>query len=254
MENRSVTRGLALCAGTLALVLAGGCGGKGKKDVKDAKSTGMTGDTSTSIPKVDPKLCNTKGKKITTFDLNRDNKPDVWKLYKTVREGGATLTVLTCKQVDFDRDGRHDYVAAFNNKGGYIFEKFDYDFDGRFDAVTRYDQKTGQKYLVERDSDFDGKYDIVEKYDENGVITSVRRDRNGDTTPDVWEQYVGGELVAILYDDDYDKKVDRREEIKAPKTPDKKDGDGDKKEGDGDGDKKDGDGDKKDEADKAALK
>jgi hypothetical protein len=41
----------------------------------------------------------------------------------------------------------------------------------------------------------------------------VRRDRNKDGKPDVWEQYKGGVLIAILYDDDFDGKVDRRDEI-----------------------------------------
>ena len=41
----------------------------------------------------------------------------------------------------------------------------------------------------------------------------MRRDRNGDSKPDQWEQYKDGVLIAILYDDDFDGKVDRREEI-----------------------------------------
>jgi hypothetical protein len=41
----------------------------------------------------------------------------------------------------------------------------------------------------------------------------VRRDRNGDGQPDLWEQYKDGVLLAILYDDDFDGKVDRRDEI-----------------------------------------
>ena len=41
----------------------------------------------------------------------------------------------------------------------------------------------------------------------------MRRDSNGDGKPDVWEQYKDGILVAILYDDDFDGTVDRRDEI-----------------------------------------
>ena len=36
---------------------------------------------------------------------------------------------------------------------------------------------------------------------------------NGDGNPDYWEQYKDGALVAILYDDDYDNKVDRKDEV-----------------------------------------
>jgi hypothetical protein len=66
---------------------------------------------------------------------------------------------------------------------------------------------------VERDTDFDGKFDVKEVYDSGGQLTSVRRDRNGDGQPDLWEQYKDNVLIAILYDDDFDGKVDRRDEI-----------------------------------------
>jgi hypothetical protein len=79
--------------------------------------------------------------------------------------------------------------------------------------VFLYEEKSGRLVEVQRDSDFDGRYDLVEVYDANGRITSIKRDRNGDGKPDMWEQYVEGELVAILYDDEYDNRVDRREEI-----------------------------------------
>ena len=44
-------------------------------------------------------------------------------------------------------------------------------------------------------------------------LSNVRRDRNGDNQPDLWEQYKDTILIAILYDEDFDGKVDRREEI-----------------------------------------
>ena len=59
----------------------------------------------------------------------------------------------------------------------------------------------------------DGTLDVKEYYDTAGALASVRRDRNGDGAPDQWEQYKDTILLAILYDDDYDGKVDRREEI-----------------------------------------
>src|SRR5215470_6620685 len=76
-----------------------------------------------------------------------------------------------------------------------------------------YDTKTGAIAEVERDTDFDGKFDVKEVYDSAGQLTSVRRARNGDGQPDLWEQYKDGVLLAILYDDDFDGKVDRRDEI-----------------------------------------
>jgi hypothetical protein len=171
------------------------------------------------VPRVDPSLCETAGKKVTTFDLDHDNQPDVWKLYKTIEEGGTTLEVLTCKQVDLDRDGRKDYVITYDTKGNKITEEFDFDFDGRFDARHYYDEKTARVYLVERDSDYDKQPDIWEKYTTEGVIESVRRDRNADGKPDVWEQFDAGILVAILWDDDFDARVDRKDEVKGSGAP-----------------------------------
>ena len=190
----------------LAFVLAA-CHGS-KKD-----TTPKNESLDVSIPKVDPTLCDTNGKNVVTFDLNHDNKPDVWRLYKTEDEGGTKIEFMTCKQVDFDHDGRKDWVVAYNRKGTPLYEKADFDYDGRWDMSAVFDTKTGQVAEVERDTDFDGKFDVKEVYDSGGALTSVRRDRNGDGQPDVWEQYKDGVLIAILYDDDYDGKVDRRDEI-----------------------------------------
>ena len=167
-----------------------------------------------TIPKVDPTLCDTNGKTVETFDLNHDNKPDVWRLYKTEDEGGTKVEYMTCKQVDFDHDGRKDWVVGYNRKGMKLFEKADFDYDGRWDMSTIYDPKTGLRAEVERDTDFDGKFDVQEIYDSAGQLSSVRRDRNGDGKPDVWENYRDGVLVEILYDDNFDGKVDRR--VEAP--------------------------------------
>src|SRR5678815_4020337 len=180
----------------------------GKKD-----STLSNKDIDASIPKVDPKLCDTNGKNVVTYDLNHDNKPDVWRLYKTEDEGGTKVEFMTCKQVDFDHDGRKDWVVAYNRKGVPLYEKADFDYDGKWDMSKVYDTKINQVAEVERDTDFDGKFDVKEVYDSGGMLTSVRRDRNGDGQPDLWEQYKDGVLLAILYDDDFDGKVDRREEI-----------------------------------------
>lgn len=198
--------GALVLAGALAL-FAGGC--KSKK----ADTTPKDATTDASIPKVDPTLCETEGKNVLTYDLNKDSRPDVWRLYKSEDEGGTTVEYMTCKQVDFDHDGRKDWVVGYNRKGTVLYERADYDYDGKFDMSAVYDPKTGLVLEIERDSDFDGKFDLKEVYDKNGKLSSVRRDRNGDGEPDLWEQYKDTVLLAILYDDDYDRKVDRREEI-----------------------------------------
>jgi hypothetical protein len=47
----------------------------------------------------------------------------------------------------------------------------------------------------------------------------MRRDRNGDNKPDQWDTYVGGVLSASTYDDNFDGKVDRREDAPAGGQP-----------------------------------
>jgi hypothetical protein len=193
--------------GAVAGVGATACHGKQdsttpKSDVAEA-----------GVPKVDPTLCDTNGKNVVTYDLNHDNRPDVWRLYKSEDEGGTKVEFMTCKQVDFDHDGRKDWVVAYNRKGNILFERADFDYDGKWDMSAIYDTKSNALAEVERDTDFDGKFDVKEVYDSAGQLTSVRRDRNGDGQPDLWEQYKDGVLLAILYDDDFDGKVDRRDEI-----------------------------------------
>lgn len=216
MEYRLGLGGLAVFG--LGMAVAA-CGGSSKKAAGGTAGMGTTGSDEINVPKVDPALCDTKGKTIQEADLSKDGKPDVWKMFMTVEEGGTTIQVLTCKQVDLDHDGRKDYVITYDRTGAMLVEEFDFDFDGRFDARHFYDKNTSKVFLVERDSDYDKKPDIWEKYDANGKVTSVRRDRNQDEDPDVWETYENGQLVAILWDDDFDNKVDRKDEVKAPPKP-----------------------------------
>ncbi|HEY0479447.1 MAG TPA: hypothetical protein VGD37_18135 [Kofleriaceae bacterium] len=205
----------------LAVVVLGACHGK------QEDTTPKNDAVEAGVPKVDPTLCDTNGKNVVTFDVNHDGKPDVWRLYKTEDDGGTKIEYLTCKQVDFDHDGRKDWVVGYNRKGNVLFEKADFDWDGKWDMSRVYDTKTGVVAETERATSFDGKFDTKEVYDSAGHLTSVRRDRNGDGQPDLWEQYKDDVLVAILYDDDFDGKVDRREEIpgarpkiEMPATPD----------------------------------
>ena len=192
----------------LFLMVAVTACGKGKKGATTPK-----GGAGMSSLAVDPTLCETGGKNVVTYDLDRDNRPDVWRLYKSDEEGGTKVEWLTCKQVDFDHDGRKDWVVGFNRKGSRMFEKVDMDYDGKFDLSSTFDPKTGVVAEIERDKDFDGKFDYKELYRTDGTIDSVRQDKNGDGKPDRWEQYREGVLVAILYDDNFDEKVDRREEV-----------------------------------------
>ncbi len=182
-----------------ALVLVAAC--KGKKADTTPKNV------ADAAPKIDASLCETSGKRVVEFDLNKDGKSDVWRLY----QGEAQ----SCKQVDFDHDGRKDWLEAYDTGGRAVYQKADFDYDGKFDMLTVLDPASGQPTEAERDTDFDGKFDVREAY-VNGELNSVRRDRNGDTRPDQWEQYNAGVVASVTYDDDFDGKVDRREDTAAP--------------------------------------
>ena len=222
MGIRSARLVLVGVSGLAIAAAAGNTGCKGKGSV--SAGGGNAGSNQDLMPKIDPELCDTSGKQVQTFDLNQDNKPDVWKLYASVEEDGARLDVLTCKQVDYDQDGQKDYVATYNRRGELVAEEFDFTFDGKFDSREHYDKKTGKVFMVERDLDHNKDPDTWEKYDTDGNLVAIERDRNGDGKADLWEQYQRGVLLAILYDDDFDRKVDRKEqaiaEPSAPKEPD----------------------------------
>lgn len=192
--------------------LAFGCGGKDKKSTTGAEDPMKnSAPEALAVPKVDPDLCNPDGKRIATYDLNRDNKPDVWKISRATDQAGTTVEVITCTQYDYNYDGKKDYIALYADTGEIIAEEFDFTFEGSIDSRYHYDRKTGKLYLVERDSDHDSEPDIWEEYNDSGVVVSVRLDRNGDQRPDVWEAYEDGVLVSIMYDDDFDNQIDRKD-------------------------------------------
>src|SRR3954471_16340201 len=129
---------ILVLVGCSALAAALGACHSGAQDTTPKKD-----NLESSVPKVDPTLCATNGKNVVTDDLNHDNKPDVWRLYKSEDEGGTKVEFMTCKQVDFDHDGRKDWVVAYNRKGTPLFEKADFDYDGKWDMSAIFDTKTG---------------------------------------------------------------------------------------------------------------
>jgi hypothetical protein len=181
----------------IGLVLAG-C--NGKKDDTTPKSSAAS--------KIDASLCETDGKRASQFDLNKDGQPDVWFLFKD--------SVVTCKLFDFDRDGKKDWVVAYNAQGATLYQRADFDFDGKFDMLAVFENNQASE--IERDTDFDGNFDVKELYT-SGEIASVRRDRNRDTKPDVWEEYRDTVLVSVKYDDDYDGNVDRTDDNPSSTAP-----------------------------------
>ena len=160
---------------------------------KDKKADTTPKNKGDSASKIDATLCESDGKRVASYDLNKDGKDDVWRLFK----GEA----MSCKQVDFDHDARKDWMVAYDTSGKVLYQKADFDYDGKFDMSAVFDTKTTVVSEIERDTDFDGRYDVREIYDSSGALSSIRRDRNGDNKADQWEQYKETILVAILNDE-----------------------------------------------------
>jgi hypothetical protein len=186
-----------------AIALGGvlvGCGGAQKPA---PASPGGPGNIA-GAPPVDRSRCKAEGKHVVTADLNGDNKADVWKYYVPNGQGSD---VLTCKQIDYNHDGKIDSVYYYDDAGTQTtLEEFDMDFDGRFEETVYY--VNGKKVRIEMDMDFDGKPDVW-KFFEDEKLVRMERDTNANGRVDQWEYYEGGKLDRIGYDTTGSGKVDR---------------------------------------------
>src|SRR5450432_565885 len=111
MSARTYVMG-SICVG----LLSGACGGSSKGTTTPSQVAGAkeSGIDDLHIPRVDPTLCDTKGKTVETFDLNQDGKPDVWKLSVERDVKGTKDKLFTCEQADLNFDGKKDYVAEYD--------------------------------------------------------------------------------------------------------------------------------------------
>lgn len=143
-----------------------------------------------------------------TFDLNGDNKPDIWEYYKKIEKDGKQTDLVVRKEFDLNHDGKVDMVKVFNDKGEVVKEMIDFDFDGRFDTtnfiekgiLTRQEMdlnwdgkpdivkffEKGKIVRKELSTKIDGKMDYFEYYDEKGSIDRIGIDKNGDGDVDQW--------------------------------------------------------------------
>ena len=149
------------------------------------------------------------GEVMRKFDLNHDNKPDVWAFYKD--SGGGEphqylLENLIRKEWDFNFDGRVDIRRLYNSAGEIVQDQLDLDFDGKFDVRTRY--QAGTKIKQEYDFNFDTKPDYW-KFFEKNVIARTERDRDFNGRIDRWEYYREGQLDRIGLDEDGDGQIDK---------------------------------------------
>jgi hypothetical protein len=175
-----------------ALLLAQACASDSGAQTKTGPAASE--DSPEAITSVD-------GLERRAYDLNRDDKPDVFKYYKVT----ADDEILVRKEYDLNLDTKVDVWRFYNDKGEMIREDMDYDFDGHIDAENSYDTGVLQKQAM--DLNFDGKPDLFKFFDK-GSIARLEADTNNDGKTDYWEYYEKGTLDRIGIDRDGDGTVD----------------------------------------------
>jgi hypothetical protein len=194
---------VVVCTGCLL-----GCGESQKNQTK-------TGPTGLAVSKADRSRCDKSGKRVIPLDLNKDNQPDVWKIYASKSDSGSKVDILTCKEQDLNFDGRRDIWIYFDDNGNRQMEEMDLDFDGKVDLVTFY--QGGKVTRQELDTNFDGSPDIWKIF-EDKVLVRVERDSNYDGKMDYWEFYEGGELDRVGYDKNGDGRPDEFDRAPSQQT------------------------------------
>jgi hypothetical protein len=197
-------RASLLAAGLASLLLMACADGPQKRD--DAAML-AGGSNVPAAPNVDRSKCSDKGKQVVTVDTNLDKKPDVWKYFTTVQQDGQTISVISCKQVDLNHDGKIDLVSYYDEKGAQLaMEEADLDFDGQFDVTSYY--VAGKRVRKEEDTNFDKRPDVWTYYEDDKIVR-IERDTDGNGKVDEWQYYEGGKLDRIGYDTSGAGRVDR---------------------------------------------
>jgi hypothetical protein len=198
---------LVVASMSLALLPAACADGPQRRDEPAAMAQTAANSNVPAAPSVDRSKCSDKGKQVVTADINLDKKPDVWKFFTTVQQNGQSVSVLTCKQVDLNHDGKVDMVYYYDETGAQTtLEEFDLDFDGQFDVTTYY--VAGKKVRKEEDTNLDKKPDVW-TYLEDEKIVRVERDTDFNGKVDEWQYYEGGKLDRIGYDTTGTGRLDR---------------------------------------------
>lgn len=127
-------------------------------------------------------------------------RPDVARVF--VRGAETAKTVLACREVDLNGDGRKDMLVYYLPDGRKGREEFDHDYDGIPDVTSYYE--SGVLVRQELDVNFDGKPDLLQHF-ESGRLTRTER---------LWETKAEGEPGGA--------KADSKTENRSAAAPDAK--------------------------------
>ena len=92
-------------------------------------------DCTSRFADLDRSRCSEAGHRVERLDLNRDGKPDLWKVYEKVKRGQSTTEVLCCTKLDLNFDGAIDVLKYYDRQGAIEFDESDLDFDGQIDLI-----------------------------------------------------------------------------------------------------------------------
>ena len=148
-----------------------------------------------------------EGETPVEYDLNRDNRADVWAYTVKGKDAeGKDFDVLVRKEMDINWDGNVDVTRYYDAQEQMEKEALDLDFDGKVDLWNYYEK--GVVIRKERDLDYDGRIDLWLFY-ERGKIARKERDTNGDGKVDYWEYWEGDQVDRFGEDVDGDGSVDK---------------------------------------------
>lgn len=198
MTNRPTL--LAVLTGLL--LLAPACATTSGDQKKDGSGNGDTEQVAENIRQKQ------KGdEKVTEFDLNKDQKPDVWTYTVLAKNAeGKDYERLSRKDLDINWDGKVDIARVYDEKEQISREALDLDFDGKVDEVIFYEK--GVVVRKERNLTASGRPSLWVFY-EKGQIVRKEKDNNGDGKVDYWEYWENNDIDRIGEDLDGDGNVDK---------------------------------------------
>lgn len=162
----------------------------------DEKKDGGAGDGGVKIQTAGKMNKGNKpaGVEVERGDMNADGRPDVWKYSKEVPDPGApgsTKPVVVKKEADLNFDGKKDVFIEYEDEI-VLHEAFDFDYDGRVDQENFYaESKIREKRVFAPGTN----RVFIWKYFEEGTLSRVRQDDNGDGIPDRCEEWFKGQRL-----------------------------------------------------------
>jgi hypothetical protein len=166
------TRVLAGVALALGLIQTAACS-SAEADADKAKSAANGPEKRDTTIVHEP--CDTGSADAVKVDVKGNGKPAIIHVMKNGKE--------VCRAVDLNMDGKMDVFIYYDDQGRERRRESDFDRDGRCDEIAIYEN--GQLKLKMRETNFDDKIDTWDYY-ENGRLVRRERDSDGDGIVDQW--------------------------------------------------------------------